>query len=51
MVGSQSNVKLKLEMNGFNLIRCEDIYHTLSRNQLCAGGEQGKDSCNGDSGE
>lgn len=38
-------------MNGFNLIRCEDIYHTLSRNQLCAGGEQGKDSCNGDSGE
>lgn len=53
--GRQSDVKMKLEMNGFNLNQCDDIYRriqlTLSKNQLCAGGEAGKDSCNGDSGK
>lgn len=52
--GRQSDVKMKLEMNGYNLNQCDNIYKriqlTLSKNQLCAGGDAGRDSCNGDSG-
>lgn len=53
---SRSDVKMKLEMTGFNLNECANIYRTLgyfltNGKQLCAGGEDGKDSCNGDSGE
>lgn len=53
-VASRSDIKLKLEVNGFNLNRCGQVYRaagiTLNPKQLCAGGEEGKDSCNGDSG-
>lgn len=52
---SRSEVKLKLEMDGFNLNRCSSVYNlagvSLNQKQLCAGGEQGKDSCSGDSGK
>lgn len=51
---SRSEVKLKLEVNGFNLNRCNNAYRvasiTLNSKQMCAGGEEGKDSCSGDSG-
>lgn len=53
-VASHSDVKLKLEVNGVNLNRCNNIYRlagiTLNSGQICAGGEEGKDSCSGDSG-
>lgn len=52
---SRSEVKLKLEVNGFNLNQCSNVYRrasiTLGTNVLCAGGEEGKDSCSGDSGK
>lgn len=53
--GSPSEVKLKLEVKGFNLQSCNNIYNqiyrvSLNSRQMCAGGEDGKDSCNGDSG-
>lgn len=53
---SRSDKKLQLQINGVNLDRCDEIYQRhlglkLSRNQLCAGGEEGKDSCSGDSGK
>lgn len=53
---SRSDVKLKLEVNGINLDRCDDIYQRylgvkLTSKQLCAGGEEGRDSCSGDSGK
>ncbi|XP_031619952.1 uncharacterized protein LOC116338681 [Contarinia nasturtii] len=51
---SRSEIKMKLEMKGFNLNRCNNVYKlagiTLADHQLCAGGEQGRDSCSGDSG-
>lgn len=52
---SQSPVKLKLQVNGFNFERCSNVYQTkstiaLSHKQMCAGGEEGKGTCNGDSG-
>lgn len=54
-LASRSEIKLKLEVNGFNLNRCGQVYRaagiTLNPKQLCAGGEEGKDSCNGDSGK
>lgn len=41
-------------MNGFSFNSCNSKYRTININilssQLCAGGEEGKDSCNGDSG-
>lgn len=45
-----------MEINGVNLDRCDEIYQRylglkLGRTQLCAGGEEGKDSCSGDSGK
>lgn len=53
---SRSDVKLKLEIDGFNFNRCNNVYRTaaqitLNPKQICAGGESGKDSCNGDSGK
>lgn len=52
---SRSEVKLKLEVNGFNLEQCAGVYRrasiSLGTNILCAGGEEGKDSCSGDSGD
>lgn len=52
---SRSDVKLKLEVNGFNLGQCTNVYRrasiSLGQNVLCAGGEEGKDSCSGDSGD
>lgn len=52
---SRSDIKKKLEVSGFNLNRCGQVYRlagiTLNPKQLCAGGEEGKDSCNGDSGK
>lgn len=52
---SKSDTKLQLQLNGFNLNRCDEIYQRylglkLTRNQLCAGGVEGEDSCSGDSG-
>ncbi|XP_055323307.1 serine protease easter-like isoform X2 [Sitodiplosis mosellana] len=49
--GTLSDVKMKVEINGFNWNRCNDKYgRRLIAAQLCAGGEEGKDSCSGDSG-
>lgn len=53
---SRSDVKQKLDVFGFNLNECKNIYRTTGTTlsddkQLCAGGEEGKDSCNGDSGD
>lgn len=53
--GTRSQVKLKLDVNGFNMNECTKIYQkmgvTLTNSmQICAGGDGGKDSCNGDSG-
>lgn len=52
---SRSDVKLKLDVNGFNFDQCSNIYEKssikLSNKQLCAGGEEGKGTCNGDSGD
>lgn len=53
--GTQSQIKLKVEVNGFSLDQCSNIYRQFSINlsdeHLCAGGEEGKGSCNGDSGD
>lgn len=54
--GTSSNVKLQLQVDGFNWDQCSSVYQssadvTLIREQLCAGGEARKDSCNGDSGK
>ncbi|XP_031619831.1 serine protease easter-like isoform X2 [Contarinia nasturtii] len=49
--GTSSDVKLKVEINGFNWDRCNNLYgRQLVTTQICAGGEHGKDSCSGDSG-
>lgn len=41
-------------MRGFNLEQCANIYRNAAINvdsmQLCAGSEDGRDSCKGDSG-
>ncbi|XP_031632048.1 serine protease easter-like isoform X2 [Contarinia nasturtii] len=52
--GSKSDVKLKVEVDGFNWNRCNKLYRitgiSLIQSQLCAGGKAGEDSCQGDSG-
>jgi secreted trypsin-like serine protease len=47
-----SNVKLKVNVDVVPLIMCQSVYRreNLWTKQLCAGGVEGKDSCNGDSG-
>lgn len=53
---ARSAVKLKVGLNGFNFNQCADIYRATGINltngiQLCAGGEESADTCNGDSGD
>ncbi|XP_059470186.1 CLIP domain-containing serine protease B4-like [Neocloeon triangulifer] len=51
-----SDVKLKVELSVIDNQRCAKLYRDphpnvqLDSTQMCAGGEQGKDSCGGDSG-
>ncbi|XP_055700071.1 serine protease easter-like isoform X2 [Phlebotomus papatasi] len=51
---SASNVKLKVRVNGVSKSTCNSIYSrqnvVIGDEQICAGGEKGKDSCRGDSG-
>jgi len=51
---SNSNLKLKVSVNGVPLDQCNNVYRVhnvaLGPKQLCAGGAQGFDSCRGDSG-
>ncbi|XP_065340212.1 CLIP domain-containing serine protease B9-like [Cloeon dipterum] len=53
---SSSDVKLKVSLRVFENDRCAAQYRVLypsvklDSSQLCAGGEQGRDSCSGDSG-
>lgn len=47
-LGTPSDVKLKVEIDGYNWNRCNNKYaRRLIPTQLCAGGEEGKDSCGG----
>jgi len=49
--GAFSNNQFKLEVPYVSLNECNEVFNNLLDNtQLCAGGELGKDSCNGDSG-
>lgn len=50
IVESFSSVKLKAQLPLFE--RCQDAYKTKSfgPDQICAGGEEGIDTCRGDSG-
>lgn len=55
---TSSDVKLKLSMEGFNWNQCKRIYRTrfakpsdLGDKELCAGGNEGEDTCSGDSGK
>lgn len=45
---------MKLEVQGINLKDCNEIYqidgYNVTEKHLCAGGDEGRDSCNGDSG-
>ncbi|XP_013147131.1 PREDICTED: serine protease easter-like [Papilio polytes] len=45
-----SDVKRHVSLPYVPLNKCEKEYGKLSNNQICAGGEEGQDSCNGDSG-
>lgn len=48
-----SKVKKKLDLPVFNLNRCVEKYkgtRVVTSKHLCAGGEEGHDSCTGDSG-
>lgn len=49
-----SAVKLKVKVPVVSNENCQTIYsrknRTISPNQMCAGGQKGKDSCSGDSG-
>jgi secreted trypsin-like serine protease len=51
---SQSNVKLKVGVDGVNINACNQVYSrqgvTIGNSQVCAGGKRGFDSCRGDSG-
>ncbi|XP_066995226.2 CLIP domain-containing serine protease B4 [Anabrus simplex] len=51
--GTSSPVQLKVNVPVVPLAKCSVIYQKIVQigpSQLCAGGEKGKDSCNGDSG-
>lgn len=49
--GTNSQIKLKLNVPGRTLSECNARYSAnlvrLTDNQLCAGGEKGRDSCRG----
>lgn len=49
-----SRLKMKVELPSVGMEECSDQFSflniTLRETQLCAGGEEGRDSCNGDSG-
>lgn len=49
---SSSNVKLKAQLPFVRKSRCQSVYREkqFSDEQFCAGGEDGVDSCRGDSG-
>lgn len=46
---------MKLEVNLFDLNECKHVYRLmrahLTDKHICAGGEENKDSCEGDSGD
>lgn len=48
---SKSDVKLKVELKGAAWEQCSNLYRShrviLTQNQICAGGERDKDSCQG----
>ncbi|CAO1379498.1 unnamed protein product [Diamesa hyperborea] len=50
----QSDIKQKVGIKGVDQATCQNVYtfssKTLISSQICAGGETGRDSCNGDSG-
>lgn len=51
--GKQSDYKLKVQIPMLSNERCKQVYTNYSHvnpNQACAGGEDGKDACYGDSG-
>ncbi|XP_063698019.1 serine protease easter-like, partial [Culicoides brevitarsis] len=54
--GYKSPIKLKVRVSGVTNEECAQTYlrsqapKKIGKEQLCAGGERGKDSCNGDSG-
>lgn len=45
-----SRYKLEVNVPGAGLETCREVYPNLKDSELCAGGEAGKDSCQGDSG-
>ncbi|XP_070510008.1 melanization protease 1-like [Chironomus tepperi] len=53
--GTESDVKQILDLDGVETNRCANYYNThfkamITNKQICAGGEEGRDSCAGDSG-
>lgn len=51
----RSDVKIQFGVNVANFEQCSSVYQSmgihLSNNTLCAGGDEGRDSCSGDSGD
>ena len=49
---TKSDIKKKIDIKGFNQTNCQATYSNTKRqivsSQICAGGEAGKDACNGD---
>lgn len=50
-IDSRSEIMLKVELRGAKWDHCSDLFRsqrvTLTQNQMCAGGEADKDSCQG----